>query len=172
MGKPSTTAPPAGGYRDSDHTSVGHARRRYRMGKTRLLQAVCTVAMLAAVPALAQRPEAGLTGPNGAPNPAAQQTGQGMGQGIGQGIGQQTAQNSDPNTAPANANDAGSSPSAAGDQSAPMGHSMHHPAMRHHAGATREGADSQNAAVDRLNEQSYQAAQQGQAFGSNGPGAG
>ena len=41
------------------------------MKKTHLLQAVCAVAMLAATPALAQRPEAGMTGPTGAPNPEA-----------------------------------------------------------------------------------------------------
>jgi outer membrane scaffolding protein for murein synthesis (MipA/OmpV family) len=99
------------------------------MGKTRLLQAVCTVAMLAAVPALAQ----------------------------------QTAQSNDPNAPSASPTATGASPSATADQSSPMSHPMHH--SRHRAAAMRGTGDSQNAAVDRLNDQSFQAAQQGQTFG-------
>jgi hypothetical protein len=120
------------------------------MGKTHLLQAVCTVAMLAAVPALAQRPEAGMTGPNGTPNPVVRQPDQ------------QTAQNN-ANTPAANPAPGGSSPSATDDQSSPTSHPMHH--SRHRGAAMRGAGDSQNAAVDRLNDQSFQAAQQGQSFG-------
>jgi hypothetical protein len=44
-------------------------------------------------------------------------------------------------------------------------HSTHRSATLRHEGAMRGGSDSsQNAAVDRLNEQSFQAAQNGQSF--------
>jgi hypothetical protein len=47
---------------------------------------------------------------------------------------------------------------------------MHH----HHAGAmhSSKGDRSQDAIVDKLNEQSYQAAQQGQPFSASGSGSG
>jgi hypothetical protein len=127
------------------------------MAKTRLLQAVCTVAMLAAVPAFAQRPEAGMTGAGGAPNPAAQQPAPNASSG---GTSSMT---------PATQDGTGSSASA-------ESHSTHRSAMAHPTGSMRGRSDrSQDAAVDRLNEQSYQAAQQGQSFGSGssdaGPGA-
>jgi hypothetical protein len=122
------------------------------MLKTRLLQAVCAVAMLAAVPALAQRPEAGMTGPNGVPNPAAKQPNAASGG---------TSANTG-DMAPANGGGATSSTSM-------DSHATHRMAMT--PGAMHGRTDtSQDAAVDRLNDQSYQAAQQGQAFGSNGPG--
>jgi hypothetical protein len=120
------------------------------MAKTRLLQAVCTVAMLAAVPALAQRPESGMTGPGGAPNPAAQQP----------------APNASSGMTPATQDGTGSSASA-------ESHSTHRSAMGHPTGSMHGRSDrSQDAAVDRLNDQSYQAAQQGQSFGSGGSDAG
>jgi hypothetical protein len=91
------------------------------MAKARLLQAVCTVAMLAAAPAFAQT-----------------------------------------NMQPA---DPGSDQSTSA-----TSHSTHRSAG--HAGATRGGRDSsQNAAVDRLNDQSFQAAQQGQPFSAPGGGS-
>jgi hypothetical protein len=98
------------------------------MAKTHLLPAVCTVAMLAAVPALAQTPQTGMTG---------------------------------------SASQGGADASAMHN-----GHPMHHSAMGHSTGAMHGRSDSsQDAAVDRLNEQSYQAAQQGQSFGADaGPG--
>jgi hypothetical protein len=91
------------------------------MLKTRLLQAVCTVAMLAAVPAFAQS-----------------------------------------NTPPADTGSAG--PTA--DES----HATHHSARAHRPGAMQSGKStaSQDAAVDRLNEQSYQAAQKGESFTGGG----
>jgi len=115
------------------------------MTKTRMLQAVCTFAMLAAAPALAQtqNPGSGMTGPNGQPNPAVQQS----------------APNSSAGMAPA---DNGSGASAPGDS-----HVTHRSAMGHHTGMMHSRADrSQDAAVDNLNDQSYQAAQSGQTFGS------
>ena len=105
------------------------------MAKTRLLQAVCTVAMLAAVPALAQQPGVGTTGSSA---PAAQQPAP-------------TYNSSD--MAPANQGRAASSDR----------HATHRSAT--HSSRTDT---SQNAAVDRLNDQSYQAAQQGQSFGGVG----
>lgn len=93
------------------------------MLKTRLLQAVCTVAMLAAVPAFAQS-----------------------------------------NTPPAG------SGSGTGAPMAEESHSTHHSTKAHRSGTmhSAKSAASQDAAVDRLNEQSYQAAQKGEAFGGGG----
>jgi hypothetical protein len=148
MGNPGGLVPRAGGYRESGCSAPGHVEKEVNMVKTRLLQAACAVAMLAAVPALAQRPEAGMTGPNGTPNPAAQQP---------SGNGGTSANSS-------------ISPASPGtDSSAAMeGRSTHRSAMAHRSGAVRGQTDtSQDAAVDQLNEQSYQAAQQGMAFGNN-----
>ena len=108
------------------------------MAKTRLLQAVCTVAMLAAVPAFAQN--AGTPGSNGQPAPTDQQPVPG-----------------NSSMAPANNGAAGTSSQGS------MDHSTHRSAMGH-----RHGAASQDEAVDRLNEQSYEAAQKGQAFSASG----
>ncbi len=49
-------------------------------------------------------------------------------------------------------------------RAAPSGHAMHKSAMAHHKMHGAQGASAQDSAVDRLNDQSYQAAQQGQAF--------
>lgn len=121
------------------------------MAKTRLLQAVCTIAMLAATPAFAQRPEAGMTGPNGQPNPAASQPAQ---------------------TGSMMAADNTGATGGAGSSEAATPHVTHHSAMGHSAGAMHGRTDtSQDATVDRLNEQSYQAAQQGQTFSATGSGS-
>ncbi|MDB5400193.1 MAG: hypothetical protein JWQ55_2211 [Rhodopila sp.] len=134
------------------------------MTKSRLLQAVCAVAMLAAVPALAQRPDAGMPGANGAPNPAAARP--------DSTANQKAAQNNSGGMAPANdgtnmspANNGGTGSSASATES----HSTHRSAMAHPSRAMRGRSDtSQDAAVDRLNEQSYQSAQQGQPFSAGG----
>jgi hypothetical protein len=122
------------------------------MAQAGLLGTVCTVALLAAAPAFAQtdtRPAQ--TGPDS------------------------TVQD---NTVPNNrasmpgARDSTMSPgmradsSGAADSSGSMDHhSTHRSATLRHEGAMRGGSDSsQNAAVDRLNEQSFQAAQNGQSF--------
>jgi hypothetical protein len=104
------------------------------MLKTRLLQAVCTVAMLAAVPAFAQSNTPGSVAPPGADNKA----------------GMAPADNT-----------------GAGGPAADDSHATHRSARGHRSGAMHSGksATSQDAAVDRLNEQSYQAAQKGEAFG-------
>jgi hypothetical protein len=159
MGKQHQLAPPAAGWQAWSKVLPGIVKQEIEMAKTHLLQAVCTVAMLAAVPALAQRPESGMTGPNGAPNPAAQQPMPNSG-----------------STAPAdNAGSAStSSPGDTGSASTTPSHPKHRSAM---ARSARGHTDrSQDAAVDQLNDQSYQAAQQGQAFSaggapSGGPGA-
>src|ERR1700712_3379048 len=113
------------------------------MTKTRLLQAVCTVAMLAAAPAFAQQTETptGATGPNGSANPQATQSMSGNNGGSG-------------GMTPANPGGTGASASA-------DSHATHRSGMGRAMHGGRDD-NSQNAAVDRLNDQSYQAAQQGQ----------
>lgn len=107
------------------------------MAKALLLQAACTVAMLAAAPAFAQtnKPTGG-TGAAGAPS----------------------AQ-----TTPGTAASAGT-----------RGTMRHHRSAMHRSGGmhSAKGADAQDAAVDRLNEQSYQAAHQGQTLTAPAAGGG
>ena len=126
------------------------------MLKIRLLQAVCTVAMLGAVPAFAQSN----TRADSAP-PAGQQA------------------------MPANTNTAGSdsktsmAPAGKDGLGMPghgqtmhhtMHHSMHRSAMTHRDRAMHGSKTdaSQDPTVDQLNNQSYQAAQKGQAFTGSG----
>jgi hypothetical protein len=54
-----------------------------------------------------------------------------------------------------------------------MGHTSGraHRSTHHSATGRQRGGDSQNAEVDRLNQQSFEAAQRGQAFGSTGSGS-
>jgi hypothetical protein len=49
-------------------------------------------------------------------------------------------------------------------------HPMHHAGSRHHHAGTKPVSTSQSSETDRLNEQSYQAAQKGQAYGSGDTG--
>ncbi len=115
------------------------------MAQSRLLQAVCTAALLAAAPAFAQQTT---TPPAGAAP-----------------------------TAPA-AHDGTMAPggkmgSMDGTGSSMGHHRMHRSAMRDHSTGAMHGGrsdTSQDAVVDQLNNQSYQAAQQGQAFSSAGSG--
>ena len=103
------------------------------MAKTRLLQAVCTVAMLASVPAFAQSntPPGDI---RGAHESMAKHAG---------------------NLAPAEKMRSGPHDTMR----------AHRSAMEHKSRAMHERSDSsQNPAVDRLNEQSYQAAHGGRAF--------
>ena len=117
------------------------------MAKSHWINAAFTIAMFAAVPALAQRPEAGMTGPNGAPNPMATQP---------------SSSSSSSSMAPAD--NGGSTSSTAADS-----HSTRHGAMAHSMRSMHGKNDrSQDAEVDRLNDQSYQAASQGQAFTTDG----
>ncbi|MGD0104715.1 MAG: hypothetical protein ABSC06_11830 [Rhodopila sp.] len=112
------------------------------MARLRLLEATCTIALLAATPALAQRPEAGMTNPNGQPNPEASQT-------------QQPATGSN---APAN-DGANTTGMVKPNSSAMETHSTRRTAMNHARNDT-----SQDAAVNKLNDESYRASQNGQAF--------
>jgi len=48
---------------------------------------------------------------------------------------------------------------------------MHHSAMGEHHAKSHSSADAQDSAVDRLNDQSYQAAQKGEAFDAGTPAA-
>jgi len=88
------------------------------------------------------------------------------------------AQNSAPGTtAPANnapAADTGTGGAPAAHEATPGSHMtghMHHSAMGEHHARSRSSADAQDAAVDRLNDQSYQAAQKGEAFDAGTPAA-
>jgi hypothetical protein len=104
------------------------------MAQARLLQAVCTVALLAAAPAFAQTatPPAGASATPRSAAPSSMAPAEKMG----------------------TSSDSGAS--ADTHRSTMNGHRM---------GAMHGRTDtSQNAAVDQLNEQSYQAAQNGQAF--------
>jgi hypothetical protein len=125
------------------------------MTKTRMLQAVCTFAMLAATPALAQtqNPGSGMTGPNGQPSPAAQQP---------------TPNSSSAGMAPADNGSGTAGGSSAAASATGDSHVTHRSAMAHPTGMVHSRTDrSQDAAVDHLNDQSYQAAQRGQMFGAD-----
>jgi hypothetical protein len=120
------------------------------MANTRLLQAVCTAAIFAAAPALAQtNMPTGETGAGGAPNaPTTHET---MPSG--------TMAPADQMTSPHR--------SMGG-----LDHSAHRAAMGHRSGAMHgKTSESEEVAVDRLNAQSFQAARSGQAFDGSGSGA-
>ena len=137
------------------------------MAKTRLMQAVCTAAILAAVPALAQSNNPpGQTGSSATGMP---QTPSGQAATPGA-------------TVPATPNNYGSmsqngatTPTNQGmDNENGARSSMHRSAMGTHSQrmmhSRRQGA-SQNTAVDQLNDESLRAARQGQAFnGTTGAG--
>ena len=122
------------------------------MAQARLLQAVCTVALLAAAPAFAQT----ATQPAGVGNPPNVPTAH------------------DP-TMPRSAAPSSMAPAEKMGTSSDSGASAdtHRSTMNdHRMGATHGRTDtSQNAAVDQLNEQSYQAAQNGQAFSATDNGS-
>ena len=124
------------------------------MLKTRLLQAACTVVMLAAAPAFAQT----ATPPAGTANSTA--TGQNAGA-------PKTMSDSKSTMTPANKDGLGAS--AKSDT-----HSTHRSAMAHPAHMMRSGKtdSSQDAAVEDLNNKSYQAAQNGAAMAAGGTGNG
>jgi hypothetical protein len=126
------------------------------MLKTRLLQAACTVAMLAAAPAFAQTntPAAG-AGMTGMHSPTDQQGGSGN----------TSMSDSKSSMTPANKDGLGAS---AKDSS----HSTHRSAMAHPSGTMHSSKtdSSQNAAVEDLNNKSYQAAQNGAAMATGGTG--
>jgi hypothetical protein len=112
------------------------------MAKARLLQAVCTVALLAAAPAFAQQTttQPATTGADNSVNAPVTHD---------QTPPRPTAQS---NMAPA-------------EKMEGMGsHSMHHSAMSGPSSMHARNDRSQNSAVDQLNDQSYQAAQRGQSF--------
>jgi len=117
----------------------GHLWKDTNMANTRLLQAICAAAMLAAAPAIAQTDTApALTGAGNSVNaPAADNSSTGNG------------------------------------SSGAMSTHAHHSAMMGHTGKMMHGKGdaSQDAAVNQLNDQSYQAAQRGQAFGTSNMGS-
>jgi hypothetical protein len=123
----------------------GSVKKGMRMAKTGLLPAVCSIAILAASPAFAQTNMPTGDAPAGAPNNR---------------------------TMPMTPAD------KMGASHGPMGEMGSHPEMDRHSGhrvamGAMHGRSeaSQNAAVDQLNEQSYQAARSGQAFNGVGSGA-
>jgi hypothetical protein len=122
------------------------------MANTCLLQAVCTVAILAAVPAFAQTnmPTGDIAAGGAANNP--------------------TAHEAMPNGNMAPADRMGSPHGSMGGTGSHAGmdrHSDHRAAMAAMHGRSEASPD---AAVDQLNEQSYQAARSGQAFNGTGSG--
>lgn len=140
------------------------------MAQARLLQAVCTVAMLAAVPAFAQNtamPPANQTGGNGMP-PAGDNLG-----GPAYHSGHMAQNNANSSMAPAG-NPGSENQGSEGQESENRG-SMHHSGMMEHSRhAMRAGRNdtSQDAAVDELNERSYRAAQKGETFNAANSGGG
>jgi hypothetical protein len=122
------------------------------MLKTRLLQAACTLAMLAAAPAFAQTntPAAG-AGTTATHSPADQQGG--------------NASMSDSKSSMTPANKDGMGASAKEGSHATHRSAMAHPAHMMHSGKTDS---SQDAAVEDLNNKSYQAAQNGAAMAAGG----
>jgi hypothetical protein len=125
------------------------------MVKARLFQAVCTAALLAAAPAFAQsNTPTGDTGIGGTSNnPTAHET-------------------SPSNMGPG---DSTSRPmGGAGSHASMDDHSTHRSAMSHPSGAMHAGRgdSSEAAAVDRLNDRSYQAARQGQGSNASAPESG
>ena len=122
------------------------------MLKIRLLQAVCTIAMLGAVPAFAQSNTQGSTAA-----PAAQQAMPGN----------TSTSASDSKTGAASSDKDGLGVSS-------HGHAMHRSAMTHRDRAMHASSKtdtSQDSTIDQLNNQSYQAAQKGQGFAGNGSSA-
>jgi hypothetical protein len=120
------------------------------MAKMGLLQAVCTVAVMAAVPAFAQT--------NTQPGDT------GMGSSANNPSMHQNMQNNSGSMTPADR--MGSSDESMG------GRSMHRADMGHHGAMHGKTDMSQDAMVDQLNEQSYQAARSGQAFNGSGSSSG
>jgi len=118
------------------------------MAGFRLLQATCTIALLAATPALAGRPEAGMTNASGQANPEDTQARQPA-------TGSQAPANSGANT----------TGMVKPDSRATEPQPAHRPAMNQSASVTHERTDSsQDAAVNKLNDESYQASQNGETF--------
>jgi hypothetical protein len=145
------------------------------MAKTRLLQTVCALAMLAAAPAFAQRPEAGMTSPNGTPNPEANQPASQSSHSsmapANTGASSMNSGASSANMAPADKmGSANNATNKTGSTAAADSHSTHRSAMAHPTGMmrSRKTDESQNAAIDNLNDQSYQSAQKGEAFAGRG----
>ena len=123
------------------------------MAKARLLQAVCAVALLAAAPAFAQQTttQPATTGADNSVNAPVMHD---------QAVPGRTTQS---NMAPAEQMD-----QTGGGMG---GHSTRHASMSGHSGMHARADNSQNSAVDQLNEQSYQAAQRGQAFSASDSGS-
>jgi hypothetical protein len=141
------------------------------MLKVRLLHAVCGIALLASVPAFAQpqRPGGDLVSSSGVPNPNAKQPATGPLAPQNNGANTTSMASPPATTAPAAKSGTETSGKSGTDSSAMMDkHPMHHEAMRHEAMRHKikgEKTDtSQDGAVDHLNDQSYKAASQGEAF--------
>jgi hypothetical protein len=120
------------------------------MAKARLLPAVCTVALLAAAPAFAQQT---MTQPADT--------------GAGNSVNAPVAHDQTPPRPAAQSNMA---PAERMDQpGGGMGsHTSPRYAMSGHSGMHAGNDSSQNAAIDQLNDQSYQAAQRGRSFSASG----
>jgi hypothetical protein len=125
------------------------------MAKAGLFTAVCTVALLAAVPAFAQTgTQPGDTGPGNTVNtPAAHD---------------QTGANGSTMSPAPNMGASADDQSSGAQSSGAMNHQSTHRSAMTGRGVMRGRDDtSQNAVVDRLNDQSFQAAQSGQTYGGS-----
>jgi hypothetical protein len=215
--------------------SPGTAKKETKMARTGLLQAVCTVAMLAATPAFAQGTSVGSTDTSGTAHSATQQAtpqsgsmapangganstsmapadkmgsakstdsstkmGSGksmdsstkmgsekpmdgstkMGSGkstdgstkMGSGKSMDSSTKMGSEKPVDHSTKMGSAKSKSGESAMAESHATHHSAMAHPTGAmhSAKSDSSQDASIDRLNDQSYQAAEKGQAFASRG----
>jgi hypothetical protein len=117
------------------------------MAKARLLQAVCTVAILAAAPAFAQTDT----------RPA----------GTGSSVNSPTDDNTPPTSGTMTPASKMGSSGESSSSAAMHSQSTHRSAMAGHGMMHTKSDTSQDAAVDELNNQSYQAAQRGQTLSSS-----
>jgi hypothetical protein len=135
------------------------------MANSGLLRAVCTVALLAATPALAQQT---MTPPASAASPAAQS---GSGGPSTETMAPKSAMAPKDSMAQKDTMGAKTESSTGTSHASTMAeHPMHHHAMASHYNMHASRTDSsQDAAVNKLNEQSYHAAEQGQSFSIGNP---
>ena len=129
------------------------------MAKLRLLHTVCAVTLLAATPVLAQ--SNAQTGTGGSSVTPTTQDAMPSGSASGGSSGSASTGTSRPIRATGGSSDGST-------QAMMQNHPGHHAGMRMHTAMhSRNQANAQNAAVDMLNNQSYQAAQKGRAFGGS-----
>lgn len=133
------------------------------MAKLGLLHAVCTIGLLAATPVLAQsNTQTGATGVSGSTVvPTTHEAMPGGSSASGNSSGSASMGTKKPIHTTGGSSDGST-------QAMMRNHPGHHAGMRTHSAMhPRNQANAQNTAVDMLNDQSYQAAQKGLAFGGS-----